>query len=363
MSRVISVSSVEHYFDANDPLAYCCQSPTHEIGLNIKDSFSINSSIDDINNPIGLVFNGYPRYCNYGGINYLTSSDGVVSTYTFNEYVDILAPANKVYNHVKLAEENYIGYHEYGGTSSATPFVSGTAALMVGTYDCINPNEVDDILKLTAKDVVNVPINQNYKDYIGAGKLEAGDAVEFVNEMKKSDGVARIKNHIFNRFNFNLNRINNKLNIENVTFKDNCIAEFTAKNEIRLLPGTNIKPNVIGYTNLKIDYTIDVSCASTSKFSNSEIKFNENKDFKEPVLYPNPTNGFFEIDFEDYSFIESAEITLTDINGRLISYYSINDIDLNQNKISINIQNYENGVYFVKVNSKKTNKSFKVIKK
>ena len=341
---VISVSSVEHYFDASDQLAYCCQSPTHEIGLNIKDSFAININIDDVNNPIGLVFNGYQRYCNYNGSNYLTSPNGVVSTYTFNESVDILAPANKVYNHVKLAEENYIGYHEYGGTSSATPFVSGTAALMVGTYDCINPNEVDDILKLTAKDVVNLPINQNYKEYIGAGKLETGDAVEFVNEMKKTDGIAKIKNHIFNRFNFKLERINNKLEVENVTFKDNCIADFTVKNQIKLLPGTHLKPNNLGYTHLKIDDQIDITCSSTQrKSSYKEFYKNENIFENKLVVYPNPSNGRFII--SGGSVKEGVQLKIIDVNGRIV----YDNICTTNNLFEIDLSLLQSGIYILNV--------------
>ena len=49
------------------------------------------------------------------------------------------------------------------------------------------------------------------------------------------------------------------------------------KNQIKLLPGTHLKPNNLGYTHLKIDDQIDITCSSTQrKSSYKEFYKNEN---------------------------------------------------------------------------------------
>jgi hypothetical protein len=55
---------------------------------------------------------------------------------------------------------------------------------MLSVNGCLYPNEVDNILKLTSKDVEQLSFNQIFQGQIGAGVLDAGDAVTFVNEMK-----------------------------------------------------------------------------------------------------------------------------------------------------------------------------------
>ncbi|MGV7106692.1 S8 family serine peptidase [Flavobacterium sp. U410] len=336
--NVISVSSVEHYYlDASDSGAYCCTSPTHSIGGHIQNSFAPAINIDDLNNPIGLVYNGYPRYCQYNGNNYLTSPNGIVDTYTYNESVDILAPANKVYNHAKFAEEGVVDYHQYGGTSSSAPYVSGTAALMIGVYDCITPQEVENILKLTAKDVVNMTINQEYKNYIGTGKLETGDAVEFVNEMKKSNGDAYVKDHIFNRFTFNLEKINNNLTIENVTFKDDCVVDFTARNEIQLLPNTHLLPNINGHTHLSINQDIDITCQSFQKsIFKKEIR---EKKKEELLVYPNPVSSGMILNIISSNNSEK-KIQIFDLLGKQV---------LNANIVNELKMNIPQGIYIIKI--------------
>lgn len=57
-----------------------------------------------------------------------------------------------------------------------------------------------------------------------------------------------------------MGKINNNFTIDNVVFKDNCKANFKARTQIRLLPGTNLKPNTTGNTNLSIDSAIVTTC-------------------------------------------------------------------------------------------------------
>ena len=251
---VISVAGINHKNNPTDNIAGV--SPFgYPIGINVVDPFSPNVNVANPSNSIGLIFNGFPQnYCtdNYGHTG-TVSTNGIVLNNTTNPLVDILAPGYDVPNFLNLVEYGVISYFKNGGTSSVIPFVSGTAALIISVNKCLTPNDIEVILKLTTKDVEVLPINQNFVGITGAGALNAVDAVEFVNEIKKVNGNAVIDNHIFSRFEFNLNKINNNLTFSNVTLTDNCKSDFTTKNQIRLLASTRSKPNLTGVTHLSIN--------------------------------------------------------------------------------------------------------------
>ena len=367
---VISVSGIGQKYLPIDTANICCVSPLgFPIALFTKDSFSPNINMGSTNNPIGLIFNGYQQYCGTAGnSNFgIVTDNGIVANLTSNPLVDILAPAYNVFSFPNYAERNQqIFYYDAGGTSSATPFVSGSAALMISVNKCLEPNDVDVILKLTTKDVEVLPINQNFVGNIGAGALNTGDAVEFVNEMKKPNGDAIIDNHIFNRFDFKLDKINYNLTIQNITFKDDCKVDFTAKNQIHLLPNTNLKPNTVGSTHLSINPNIDISCnySNPSRVANSSkessIKKIKNSD---AILYPNPNNGSFQLNNINSEYFGNGNIKLQiyDLNGRVLRDKVLHDNDIPNCKIDL--QELASGIYIVKLSSNDYTQDFKFVKK
>lgn len=380
---VISVSSVAHKYPLTLPLqttspTYCCPSPT---GIQCYGGFqgqfggTINGN--DPNNPFVVLYNGWPQGCDVP--NYITSPNGLTKSHTSNPYVDILAPTASTFRFDLFSETlanplDPLSPHTYpivytgGGTSGAAPRVSGTVALMLSVYDCLTPNEADSILKLTTKDVEAITaLNAIFQGQIGAGALDTGDAVEFVNEMKKINGNAVIDNHIFNRFNFKLDKINNNLKIENVTFRDNCTAEFTAKNQIQVKGNSNtvFKPNATGLVTLKINPNISITCTPVvlpKVATGSNIEDSNNSSI---VLYPNPNNGTFELSIKDIPEFKNSEVNINvfDINGRLVYQ---NDININSNTsstIPLSLTNIASGIYFVKVSNNSHAETLKFIKK
>lgn len=350
---VISVSGVEFFHPIGDVDGLNSISPFFPVAENTMDSFSVNTDATDINNPIGVKFNGWPRIVQRPNGAYQTiSPNGIVGNFTINEHVDILAPGNRYLSFSKFIELGQVEYTFWGGTSASTPYVTGTVGLMRSVNQCLTPYEVENILKLTTKDVENMPINQNFVGQIGAGKLEIGDAVEFTNEMKKVDGNAVIDNHIFNRFEYNLKKINNKLTISNTIFKDNCKANFEARNQIHLLPGTNLKPNTIGNTYLSINPSMDISCTPIvfPRSSNSEST-SKNESSLQIVLSPNPNNGNFRlmnINYNDFGN-QPIQLEVYDINGRNLYNKILNENDTIN--CEVNLNNLTTGMYFVKLSS------------
>ncbi|MEX0597629.1 MAG: S8/S53 family peptidase, partial [Candidatus Paceibacterota bacterium] len=170
--------------------------------------------------PIGVVMN-------YQG----NGPYGWASPHTSNDAVDICAPGIEVFVYPWYQLNNSSGV--YGtGTSGAAPHVSGTVGLMLSVYECLINDEAEDILKLTSKNLEIFQANSWFIGRSGSGKLETGDAVEFVSEMIDENGNALIQNQDFHRFKFSLKNINNKLTVQNQIFRDNNQSEFKAKNEI-----------------------------------------------------------------------------------------------------------------------------------
>jgi hypothetical protein len=74
-------------------------------------------------------------------------------------------------------------------------------------------------------------------------------------------------------------------------------------------------------------------------------------------MYPNPSNGLFNIRINQY--VGKVTIEVVDLNGRLV--YSQNNTDFNVEK-SIDMSQFQSGMYIVKVNNNQVNFSQKIVK-
>lgn len=74
-------------------------------------------------------------------------------------------------------------------------------------------------------------------------------------------------------------------------------------------------------------------------------------------VFPNPSNGVFVLNNTNKLDLESAQVY--DMNGRLIKTINLNS---NIEKTQIDLKALSNGMYFMKVNSLSTSKTFKLIK-
>ena len=99
------------------------------------------------------------------------------STHQHNSTVDLCAPGYDVA--LTIAPGVYMTGN---GSSFASPYVTGTIGLMLSIRPCLTPEQIENILKLTASDVYSV----NPADYygkLGAGRLDASAAVAYVQNM------------------------------------------------------------------------------------------------------------------------------------------------------------------------------------
>lgn len=332
-NHVISVSSVN---SKNENFTDELTGPIPTFGM-------VSWYNEDLISPTGAI--------DYNGNLYTSFYEG----HTTNSKVDLCAPGFQypVYARYLLGCPNLLG----DGTSGSAPFVSGTVALMQSLNACLSPDEVEDILQLSSKNIESNPYNSYFIGKIGSGKLEAGDSVEFVHEMMSSNGNALIDGQDFWRFDFDLKHINNNLTISNQIFRDQNTSNFTAKNSIEVLANSDMKPNSSGFIDLNIDSDLLVCLppsASEKKYSEKGIKSKLNA--KSIRLYPNPNKGSFTITLSQNE-IKILTVSVFDILGKQV-YSEI----VNKSNFDLSLPNLPAGMYLVKLSSNDINETLKFIK-
>jgi len=192
-------------------------------------------------------------------------------------------------------------------------------------------------------------LNQNFLGKIGAGKLEIGNSVVFVDEMSKSTGNAVIKDHEFYRFNFELYNIQNTLTISNVQFTEACTVDFKAKKSIDVTPGSLFKPGTSSFVNLSIDNTIP-ECNNTSSRTTINNKGKDEvldtlKDLGDEYnIAPTVISDFTEIYKKNLSNTEVFNIEIYNLQGQKI--YSKSKI--NTNRVNLDLSKLSSGIYIAR---------------
>ncbi|MCA6421731.1 MAG: S8 family peptidase [Flavobacterium sp.] len=346
---------------APDYSIYCYPaSYNHVISVTVVQSKNSNFTDEVVSYPFGNVSWYNEDLITPTG----TYENGVYTPYyegtTTNTRVDICGPGyGPIYSSYLLGciEPDGITPFLYGSaTSIATPFVSGTVALMQSLNSCILPDEVEDVLQLSSKNLEANPYNAYWIGRMGSGKLETGDAVEFTYEMMSSTGNALIDGQDFWRFNFDLQHINNKLTISNQTFRDGNTSNFIAKNTIEVLQNSDFRPNANGFVDLKIDGALTV-CATSSKVAGNIVSQESNTlKISKAVLYPNPNKGTFSIMLSQKE-VKDLQVTIFDVIGK-----QVYNTKVDQNEFELNVSSIPSGIYLVKLSSDTINETLKFIK-
>ena len=323
LNHVISVTSVGHKYESYDT------QPGHGNRKDILEDFNYM-------NPPGIIFKN-----------------------TYNDKVDISALGHDIL--VPKSVSNQIVPNEYmytAGTSFAAPMTMGVVGLMFGANSCLFPDEVESILKLTAVKNDLLPLNLPYQGKMGAGRLNAFDAVDMAKDMSLPFGSVEVKNRIIDRWDFNLRTAPYEINLTNNLVINNATLNFTARNDIDILSG-DYNPTGTGYVDLKINPTNNI-CNSpitpanvTSKRSNHLKKSSVNELNK---LYPNPNNGSFSISLQ-LDIKSDININIFDTQGKLV-YKSIS----NKPNLDIDLPELSKGLYIVKVFNDEIDETFKFVK-
>jgi len=179
-------------------------------GLGVTILFAAGNGNEDISDPDS--FDGFAAnefVIAVGAVN----ADGVRSAYSdFGKDLDIVSPSSDIdtgYVWDPYATDNsrhgiwtidarsWYGYSQmdytgsFGGTSSATPLVSGIVGMLISLYPDATTEEIREIL-ISSTDKVS-PADAQYDDngfsnLYGYGRINAAKAVEMLCEMKECSG-------------------------------------------------------------------------------------------------------------------------------------------------------------------------------
>ena len=103
-----------------------------------------------------------------------------VSGSNYGNHIDLVAPGSPIHGLSYSSNTNFNSY--WGGTSQATPIVTGVVALIKSLDPSLGVEAIRDILKNTADDQVGNPNEDiaGWDQYYGAGRLNAGAALSLV---------------------------------------------------------------------------------------------------------------------------------------------------------------------------------------
>ena len=286
------------------------------------------------------------------------------TTHQNNDMVDLRAPG---FNVLGANADSDTSYGGSWGTSLAAPQVAGVVALLFSVNNCLNPNEIESILKLTSARLDNIPENQPYIGKLGAGRIDAGKATKIAWQMNPSNGgEIVIKDRNFDKWDFELLNSAESIKIQNESFTQNANVIFKAKKSITLDAGTLLQPNS-GKSHYM--YVEDINtCSPFNRVANS---FNvEKKSSNEDVLkqqkivnedisiYPIPTKN--KIFIKSKKDLINSNIKVFDINNRLVLQKNVESTD--DNTFSIDLSSLLTGVYFLEVSNSDLHYRKKIIK-
>ena len=273
--------------------------------------------------------------------------NGERNVHQHNDSVDIVAPGYAVL----VADVN--SYVRSGGTSYATPMVSGTIALMFDVNYCIDPKEVETILKLTAVRIDHLPQNIQYYGKLGAGKLDAYEAVKMAKDMADAYGTVEVKNRILYRpWFYKLETAPYEIKMTNNDVTGGSKLKFKARNNIEILSG-DYYPSTGGYMDLSIDSTLALNCppppvrAASRSINDDDINVKNPKSNFE--VMPTLVTQDISITNKAVGLDIMSQIKVYDFYGTEV----FKEDKINSDSIILNLGNLVDGIYILKVFNKK----------
>ena len=287
-------------------------------------------------------------------------TDSSILTLTYNDSIDIVAPGRQVYAQVEGQSDGT--YAVDGGTSYAAPIVVGTIGLMYDVNYCLEKEEVESILKLSSVVIDTIPENLPYYGKLGAGRLDAYEAVKMANDMAQPLGTVEVKNRILYRpWFYKLDTAPYEIKMINNDVSGGSKLKFRARNNIEIVSG-DYTPTTGGYIDLQIDENLQLNdCPpSTSQSSQSSVNI-ENNSLNNKFLVT-PTLVKSDVLIENIQKVENLNIiSIYDLFG----FKVLEQKGINKTNLILDLSKLNQGIYIIKVfnSEKQVVHTQKIIKK
>lgn len=272
--------------------------------------------------------------------------NGVIRSFQHNDSVDIVAPSYGLSFLDPLSGEN--AYRDNGrGTSFSSPMVSGTIALMFDVNYCIDPKEVESILKLTAVKIDTLPQNLLYYGKLGAGKLDAYEAVKMAKDMADTFGTVEVKNRILYRpWFYKLETAPYEIKMINNDVTGGSKLKFRARNNIEILSG-DYYPQTDGYIDLSVDDTLALDCTLPPENATRNSFKTEGLGSKESTILVSPTLVDNDLKVSNLGATDQKLVSIKIYDFYNLEVYSKDGIKTNS--INLNLERLKEGIYILQV--------------
>ncbi|WP_299117477.1 S8 family serine peptidase [uncultured Winogradskyella sp.] len=272
----------------------------------------------------------------------------LANSHQHNDSVDIVAPGYGVL--VVRPQTSLTHYVRGGGTSFASPQVSGTIALMFDVNYCIDPKEVETILKLTAVKIDTIPANLPFYGKLGAGKLDAYEAVKMSKDMAEPFGTVEVKNRILYRpWFYKLETAPYEIKMSNNNVSQGSKLKFRARQNIEILSGEYF-PGSGGYVDLQINPNLDLNhCPPRpSQTGSRQTIQNTKREYNHGLIEVFPTLVINDLTLRSNSKTIERRIMSVEIYDFFgVKAFEANNVDSDQ--IVLNLKKLRSGIYIVKI--------------
>ncbi len=115
----------------------------------------------------------------------------------YGNHIDVVAPGNYIFGLSYQSNANYNTY--WGGTSQATPLVTGLCALLLAQNPNRTADEIREIIRYTAEDQVGNPLEDTpgFDIYHGYGRINAYQALMYLMTQTQNTASAEAKLSIY----------------------------------------------------------------------------------------------------------------------------------------------------------------------
>lgn len=394
-------TSISHGYDG---LKYAAEHDCKVINLSWGSTIPFYTILNDLVNYAVLEMNSvvvaaagnsgkeqyyYPAsFPNVLSVGSLELDSTVVNSSTYNYEVDLIA----VGAYMRVANTGVDGYKTDGGTSLASPVVSGAVALIRSKYPQLTAKQVMEKVRISGDiiDTVSSKIPARYKDKIGRMlnpvRALTDDSIPSLrtinyhtnksdNYISKKGDTVLVNLHIINYLAKSTNaKITVKAISDNFTFIDSTATLIDLNTwDTTKIENSPLKIYIPANANSSIKLTMRVEYESDKHLDHQYINLTftptvisshqeiTKENTIQTIVYPNPFSSTIFLTFDKKQINSSVQFELYNSQQQLV-FESEKNIKFIDQKLELNDLNLSSGLYFLKIKNSTFTEYHRLIK-